>query len=316
MVVRESRAIKNDYDPVSRTLVRSIVGIGLQDGWLHREMHAQSGAELIWIEPQEVAHSEGTLLQEPPSETHNNLHELPLGVEPSNPASAPELSAAPAPNKSHQDSISTASKDQSRNFRETVRGQMEMILRDEEIGSPASVRPLMFAAVREALTTEEPGRLTGADLWSRVAQITERMSEGTTQKYNWERTTECFLNMLFGAGVFRGPDNAPIPLTFARWSTKVTGFTCDDGDLEVQGQAYLVLRIITRRGGFAAKEEFFDLSFTIFQQGPASGPSILNIKTQTARLLTFLQFFKQLSEVVDGRIAPLNITTSQVAPLE
>ena len=164
MCVRDSRAYKNQLDQNSRLLISNIVSIGIRDGWLHREVFdGHTGYEYIWID-------EG-LARRVPIHLSGQLQ--------------PQKLLAPIPPKVQATEAVSVSLDQPKEisketestnhvpapkqgYRDTAPGQMEFFLRDEEIGSPASARPFLFAAVRTALT-QNPIEKEAAQLWAGVS---------------------------------------------------------------------------------------------------------------------------------------------------
>jgi hypothetical protein len=149
---------------------------------------------------------------------------------------------------------------------------MEFFLRDEEIASPASARPYLFDALR-AVLAQNGGNKDGAELCAgsaKTAAKTAKAAKSKTSVKDWERTAECFLNMLYGAGILLDETDNPISLKYARWSTKVNGYV--EKEMEVRALAYLAFRIIVCKGGISVKE-VPTLGLAIYQQGKEKGPS-------------------------------------------
>jgi hypothetical protein len=300
MVFRDRRATKNQSDFTSRMLVSTIVEIGLREGWLHRQIYeGRSGYEYIWIEedrqhptPVNPAPQPAAPPQQTPAPIVNSHADLPAAKEHPGPsATDSKQEASPTSDeKTHP---------QKPNYRDTAPGQMEFFLREEEIGSPANARPFLFAAVRQVLA-ETPADIDGGQLWSEVSQIASKAAEGKTRVQDWDRTTECFLNMLFGANLLLDEREQPIPRDYSRWSAKVKSHVKED--FELRAEAYLAYRIIVRRGGIQGKE-LPTLGLAIYQQGKNDGPSPREIKTNAASLIAYLEQIRLVS-IQDGKINP------------
>ncbi len=300
MVLRDGRAKKNQFDFTSRTLVSTIVEIGLREGWLRRDIYeGRSGYEYIWIEEEKLhASPVGPTLQPaaPRQQTPTPIADSHAAL-----AAAEEHPVRSATDKKQEASPASDEKPHPRklNYRETAPGQMEFFLREEEIGSPASARPFLFAAVRQVLA-ENPTDKDGGQLWSEVSQIASKAAEGKTRVTDWDRTTECFLNMLFGASLLSDEREQPIPRDYSRWSTKVKSHVKED--FELRAEAYLAYRIIVRRGGIQGRE-VPTLGLAIYQQGKNDGPSPREIKTKAATLIAYLEQIRLVS-IQDGNINP------------